>query len=295
MTPMSMVRPRTVEEACELLAQDPWGAKAISGGTAVVLMMQQGLVSPDVLVDIRDLPGLRGIEASEESVRIGANTTLAEVAGSPRIRTLLPSLAHACGVVGNPRIRNSATLGGNVAEADYASDPPATLASLGARVHVAGPGGARVLSVPDVITGFFETSLEAGELITHLDVPVGGQRRGAVYLKYRSRSSEDRACVGVAARVDFADGALVHDLDVVVAAVAPRLQRAPEALGAVIGHTLSAPAIEAIAVSYSEAFDPMEDARGSAWYRRRMIQVFVRRALEVVRDRHLHAEGGSHA
>jgi carbon-monoxide dehydrogenase medium subunit len=290
----AFVEPATIEEACQRLADDPWGVKAIAGGTAVVLMMRQGLLMPDSLLDIRRLPGMRGIVQTDDVLRIGATTTLAEVAGAPLVRSVVPSLAHACAVVGNPRIRNAATLGGNVAEADYASDPPATLASLGARVHITGPFGARTLRVLDVITGFYETSLQGGEIITHIEVPLPRLQRGAVYLKYRSRSSEDRACVGVAARVDFSGG-VVHDLDVVVAAVASTLQQVPAALEPAIGAALSAGSIEKIATLYAEAIDPMEDARGSAWYRRKMIRVFVRRALEQARDQQRAPKGGHHA
>lgn len=285
MTAVSFVRPTSVDEACRLLAADAWGAKALSGGTALVLMMRQGLVMPESLISIRHLTELHGIKRTPDSIRIGATTTLAEVAGSQLVRSELPSLAHACAVVGNPRIRNAATLGGNVAEADYASDPSATLESLGATVYVAGPSSRRTLSVADVITGFYETSLADGELITHIDVPVTAGQREAVYLKYRSRSSEDRACVGVAARADF-DGGVVRDLDVVVAAVASTLQRTPEALAPLVGTPLTQEGIEAAASAYADAIDPMEDSRGSVWYRRRMIRVFVRRALEAVRDQH---------
>ena len=283
MSPAAFIEPATIEEACQRLADDPWGVKAVAGGTAVVLMMRQGLLMPDSLISIRHLPGLHGIERTDEVVRIGATTTLAEVAAAPVVRSALPSLAHACAVVGNPRIRNAATLGGNVAEADYASDPPAALASLGARVHVRGPSGTRTLGVPEVIRGFYETSLNDGELITHIDVPLPRAPRGAVYLKYRSRSSEDRACVGVAARVDFA-GDSVQDLDVVVAAVASTLQRVPQALERAVGTPLAAGTIEDVASAYAEAINPMEDGRGSSWYRRRMIRVFVRRGLEQARQ-----------
>lgn len=289
----TFIEPATLEEACRRLADDPWGVKAIAGGTAVVLMMRQGLLMPDAVLSISQLSVLHGIERTDDSVKIGATTTLAEVAGAPLIRAAFPSLAHACSVVGNPRIRNVATLGGNVAEADYASDPPATLASLGARAHVMGPSGVRTLEVIDVITGFYETSLRDGEIITHIEVPMPRLQRGAVYLKYRSRSSEDRACVGVAARVDFSDG-VVRDVDVVVAAVASTLQRVPEALEPGLGKTLSADSIEQIAAAYAETIDPMEDARGSAWYRRRMIRVFVRRALEQTRDQQRAPGGEQH-
>lgn len=283
MSPVAFVEPGDVEEACRLLAEDPWGAKAISGGTAVVLMMRQGLLMPDSLVDIRRLPGLHGIERTDQTVRIGATTSLAEVAASPLVRSELPSLAHACAVVGNPRIRNAATIGGNLAEADYASDPPSTLASLAATVHVTGTSGARALSVPQLITGFYETSLSAGELITHVEVPVPSGGRRAIYVKYRSRSSEDRACVGVAARVDFAGG-VVRELDVVVAAVASTLQSVPAALDPAVGSELTSDVIEQVATRYAAEIDPMEDGRGSAWYRRKTIEVFVRRALESIRD-----------
>lgn len=289
MSPAQFAEPTSVQDACELLAADEWGTKAVAGGTAVVLMMRQGLIAPESLVSLARIQGLRGVEQVDGALRIGAATTLAEVATSDHVRSAFPSLVTACSVVGNPRIRNVATLGGNLAEADYASDPPATLASLGARCLVAGPTGTRTVDVADLITGFYETVLEHAEIITHIEVPLPTAARGAVYLKYRSRSSEDRACVGVAARADFADGKVV-DVDVVVAAVASTLQRVPAALAPVVGTSLQDGIPRQVGTAYAEAIDPMDDARGSAWYRRKTIAVFVRRALEqVARQQH---EGG---
>lgn len=288
---MLFAEPGSTREACDLLGADPWGAKAIAGGTAVVLMMRQGLISPESLISLARIDDMRGIEEREGVVRIGAGATLAEVARSGPVRAHAPSLASACSVVGNPRIRNVATMGGNLAEADYASDPPATLASLGARCHVEGGDGSREVDVADLITGFYETVLEPAELITHIDVPVPAGPRSAVYLKYRSRSSEDRACVGVAARADFAAGGVV-DLDVVIAAVAPTLQRVPAALAPALGTDLGPDVAEQIARDYAEAIDPMEDARGTSWYRRKMIKVFVRRALEQVAAQRREVGGG---
>lgn len=293
MSPSAFVEPTTVAEACELLAADTWGTKAISGGTAVVLMLRQGLIAPDTLVSLAGIPGLGGVEeveGAEGLLRVGAAATLAEVAASSLVRSAAPSLATACSLVGNPRIRNVATLGGNLAEADYASDPPATLASLGARCHVEGRSGSRTVPVSELITGFYETVLDHDELVTHIDVPLPRAPRGAVYLKYRTRSSEDRACVGVAARTDFVDGQ-VADLDVVVAAVAPTLQRVPQALEPAVGTRLDGDVARQVARGYADAITPMDDARGSAWYRSQAIEVFVRRALErVVEQRD--AQGG---
>ncbi|HLU58935.1 MAG TPA: FAD binding domain-containing protein [Pseudonocardia sp.] len=280
MTAPVVREPGSTREACALLAADPWGTKVVSGGTALVLMMRQGLVAPQSLVALWRIPGLAGITRAGDVLRIGATTTLAEVAASPLVRSVAPSLAHACSVVGNPRIRNVATLGGNLAEADYASDPPAALASLGARCHATGPDGTREIPVRDLVTGFYETVLDHAELITHVDVPIAGPGRRATYLKYRTRSSEDRPCVGVAARLDADERGRVRELDVVVAAVAPTLHRVPAALDAAAGRAVDDALAGEVARSYAEAVEPLEDARGSAWYRRRMVEVLVRRAVQ---------------
>lgn len=285
----AFARPTSLDEAFGILAADPLGTKVISGGTAVVLMLRHGLIAPDTLVSIGDIPNLRGIGEGAGQVRIGGATPLSEVAASALVRAHAPSLAYACAVVGNPRVRNAATLGGNLAEADYASDPPAVLACIGAICHIVGPAGAREVPVADLITGFYETVLDHAELITSVLVPIPTHERFGSYLKYRTRSTEDRACVGVAARVDL-EGDTIVELDVVVAAVAPTLQRIPDALMSVRGRPLDAAAAQAVSAAYADAIEPMDDQRGSAWYRRRMIRVFVRRAIEdLSRQR---AEGG---
>lgn len=283
----------SVAEACRLLGADSERSRPISGGTAVTLMLRLGLLDVERLVSVRRIAALHGITRTDGALRIGAAVTLREVASAPEVRESAPSLAHACGQVGNPRVRNVATLGGNLAEADYASDPPSVLVSLGASCEVAGPTGTRRLAVADLITGFYETSLSPDELITAVEVPTGPARH-AVYLKYRSRSSEDRACVGVAARVDL-DADVVDDIDVVVGAVAPTPQRVPAVLRAAVGSRLDAALAHRVAQAYAEAIDPMEDGRGSRWYRTQMIGVWVERALLSLRDESASTERPDHA
>lgn len=286
MTIRAWLEPTSLEEACELLADDTWDSTALAGGTAVSLMIRMGFLMPDRLVSLARVADLAGITARDDDIVIGAGVTLAEIAEHPDVRGRLPSLARACASVGNVRVRNVATLGGNVAEADYASDPPAVLASLAATCVVRGPSGTRWVAVDDVVVGHYTTSLEPGELITAMVVPTPAGRR-ATYLKYVTRSSEDRPCIGVAARVDHerpagSGTAVVGDLDVVVGAVASTPQRVPEATAAEIGRPLDDGAADRLAAAYVEAIDPIEDARGSSWYRRRMIGVFVRRAVQAL-------------
>jgi carbon-monoxide dehydrogenase medium subunit len=183
---------------------------------------------------------------------------------SPDVRTGWPALAGAFSVVASPRIRNQATVGGVLADADYASDPPSMLCALRARAVARSVRGEREIGVEELITGYYETSLAPDELLVGVRVPpLGGP---AVYRKFRSRSHEDRPCVSVAAARSG------EELRVVVGAVAGRPQLFPESCE--LGDA------RAIGQAYADAIDPISDVRGSSAYRRRVIAVEVRRALE---------------
>ena len=270
--------PTTVSEASELLSLNE-GGKVLAGGTAVVLMMQQGLLFPEVLVSLRNIDGLSSIIVGDDFITIGSAVTLQEIATSPLLLERTPSLARSCGLVGNVRVRNAATLGGNLAEGDYASDPPTVLAGMDATVVAESGRGERRIAARDLVTGFYETALEHDEIITRIEVRPLGPDEPAVYLKYVSRSSEDRPCVGVAARAKLTNK-VVDELSLVVGAVASRPQRLDDVEDQAVGAPLTTDLIERLADAYSQRISPLEDARGSVWYRKRMIRVFVRRALE---------------
>jgi carbon-monoxide dehydrogenase medium subunit len=280
-TAPDLAEPSTIEEACELLAARPGEAKLIAGGTAVVLMMRQGLILPGLLVSLRNVPGLGAITTSDDRLRIGATATLSAVADSQGVARSTPTLARASGLVGNIRVRNSATVAGNLAEADYAADLPAVLACLNATCHVQGAAGSRTIPAEELITGFYSTALAHDEVITAIDVPVDPSIH-STYLKYVTRSSEDRPCVGVAAAARISDG-LVSSLRIVVGAVGPRPVNIDEVCTAAVGRALDDAVVSEIADGYAGEIDPMEDQRGSAWYRREMIRVFVTRAMQELR------------
>jgi carbon-monoxide dehydrogenase medium subunit len=189
------------------------------------------------------------------------------------VREGWPVLARAFGLVASPRVRNQATVGGVLADADYASDPPAALAALGARVVLrSARGRERSVSAGDLILGHYETCIASDELLCEVIVPPAPER--AVYRKFRSRSSEDRPCVAVAAT--RGDGRV----RVVVGAVAGTPQHFPDVCGLADGRELEPELREEIARRYGERVEPISDARGSAAYRRRVVAVEVRRALE---------------
>lgn len=255
-------------------------ATVVAGSTAVTIMLQQGLIEPAAIVSIGRIPGLQGIERDGDQLVFGALTTHREVELSPMVRQALPVLAHTFGVVANVRVRNAATVGGVVAEADYASDPPALLRALDAEVDITGPDGDRTVPISDFLLGFYETALEPAEIVTRVRIPLLPDGTGAVYEKFTTRSSEDRPCIGVAAIARLeADGATCADLRVAVGAAAEVPQRFPDtevtARGRVIDEALAA----SVAEEYANQIDPLSDMRGSDWYRREMIHVWVRRAI----------------
>src|SRR5215218_5505105 len=240
-------------------------ATVLAGGTFLGILANQGFIDPPALLTLGGVRELRAIEVRGGELRIGAMVTHRTVERDERVRSGWPALAHAFSLVASPRVRNQATVGGVLADADYASDPPAMLAALGARVVLRSPSGERDVAIEELIIGYYETCIRPDELLVEVRVPAQPER--ATYRKFRSRSSEDRPCAAVAA-VNGADG-----LRVVVGAVAETPQDFPD--------LCDGDAAE-IGARYAERIEPLSDSRGSAKYRRRVIAAEVRRAVEEV-------------
>ena len=269
--------PTSLQEALALRAQLGDEATVVAGGTFIGILMNQKIMQPQALLSLRNVSELAFIEASQDegsSLRIGAMTTHRAVERSPLIRQEWPVLASTFSLVASPRVRNQATVGGVLADADYASDPPALLQALNARVVVRSEKSEREIPVEELIIGYYETSLRPDELLVEVRVPRNRER--VVYRKFRSRSSEDRPCVAVAAAQ--VDG----KLRVVVGAVAEKPQYFPEICALAEGETggYTRELATEIGQRYAESIEPISDSRGSAAYRRRVIAVEVRRALE---------------
>ncbi len=175
------VRAESLGQAVEQLASDP-ESKALAGGHSLIPALNLRLAQPSRLVDIGRIPELRGIRVEGDRLLIGAMTTHAEIARSAEVRKHAQALAQAAAVVGDPQVRSWGTLGGNLAHADPASDPPTVVQAQGGRLHLHGPGGKRQLAALDFFLGLFETDLQTGELITELELPSTAGKRSA-YLK----------------------------------------------------------------------------------------------------------------
>lgn len=278
-----LVQAATLPEALDTLAEHGDDAKVLAGGTAVVLLLQQKLIAPEVLLDVGRIPDLDTIRETDDGLHIGALARLRDVELSPTVQKGWPGLATACSVVGNVRVRNQATMGGNLAEADYASDPPAMLLALDASVTVQNEAGQRTIPLSEFFYGFYTTALEADELITDVRVPRLAGAARMTYLKFKTRSAEDRPALGVAAVGSFDDGTCT-DLRVAIGAAAEIPQRLPEVEALAGGQALSDDLIAEIAEGYASQIETLDDLRGSAWYRSQMIRTHVRLALEELRN-----------
>jgi carbon-monoxide dehydrogenase medium subunit len=273
------IEPTSVADTLTAMAQRGEDARIIAGGTWVTLVLQQGLLMPTALISLRRVPGLDQINYDPKTgLTIGALVTHRTMETHSLVRQHYPMLAETFGVVATVRIRNQATVGGCVCDADYASDPPAMLSALNATVRLQSAQGERQVAVQDFITGHYETAIQPGELLTAVNVPPLPANAHGTYLKYRTRSHEDRPCVGVAAVLAKQDGVCSH-MSVVVGAVASRPQRVSEGEKLAIGKVIDQGIAQRVADAYAESIDPIDDLRGSAWYRRQMIRVLVRRAI----------------
>jgi aerobic carbon-monoxide dehydrogenase medium subunit len=269
-------RPGTLAEALELRAGLGEDALPIAGGTYIGVLLAAGLIDPPAaFIALGGIEELRAGGLDGGRLVLGALVTHRGVERDDALRASgFGALAETFGSVANVRIRTLATVGGVLADADYASDPPAMLCALAAQVVLASPRGERRLAIEELILGHYETAIEADELLVRVEVP---RPERAVYLKFRSRGSEDRPCVGVAAGLS-ASG----ELRVVVGAVAETPQILPAVCALAAGRELTADLREEIAARYGEGIEALGDLRGSAGYRRRVTRVLVRRALEAV-------------
>ena len=273
-----LIEPRSLQEACAMIA-DQADAKAIAGGTALLTIIKQGLLLPRLLVNLKKIRDASAISFEPQSgLRIGALATINEVETSSLVRERFPALAEACHVVANIRIRNMATIGGNLAHGDYQSDPPTVLAALDARVEMMSADGCRELPLRDFQLGSYETALATNELVSAVLIPPPPPDMRGLYVKFTTGSSEERPCAGVAAFARIEDG-ICRELRLAIGAVSPAAARIAAAEETARDMILTEQLIERIAVQAARTVDPIDDVRGSAEYKRRLVQVLTRRAI----------------
>jgi carbon-monoxide dehydrogenase small subunit/xanthine dehydrogenase small subunit len=274
----SMFRPRSLDEALELLAQRPGELRPLAGGTDALVKAKDGLLDYASFFDVSGLRELREIEEHNAFVRIGAAVTHSELIGSPLVARYAPALPHACAVIGGPQIRNRGTLGGNLANASPAADTLPALYAADATVELCSISERRELPVADLFTGPRQTCMAPDELILAVRVPKRQGLRGA-FLRLGQRQAQAISKVSVAVTAAFEDG-VASDVRVALGAVAPTVIRVPEAEQAL--QRGGATALDEAVAAVREAVKPIDDLRSTKEYRRAMSGVLLRRAWQAV-------------
>ena len=270
------VRATSLDDAVAKLKAAGSGAKLIAGGHSLVPLMKLRLSEPSVLIDVGRIPDLAGIRERDGKIVIGAATVHSEVAASSLLRERCPVVAEAAGMIGDPQVRNRGTVGGSVAHADPSADMPAVLVALNAEIHVKGPGGWRVVMAHDFFQDLFTVNMAPDEIIASVQfTPV----RTSAYAKLVQRASH-YAIVGVAAVLEVNGGTIVS-ARIGVTGATSHAQRLAGVERALANRPLSKATIAAAAEVAAEGLEGINsDIHASVDYRRAMVPVFTRRALE---------------
>jgi carbon-monoxide dehydrogenase medium subunit len=275
--PEEYCRPGNVPEALDLLSKYREKARIIAGGTDLLVQKPSGI---NCLIDIADL-GLAYIRETDGIIRIGAATKVQALENSQVLaQGPLVVLSEAARAMAGPTVRNMATVGGNICNASPAADLPIALMVLNAFIVIVGPGGSRGLPVGEFFVDVNRTRLKDDEFVVEIEIPESALRAGTCFLKLRRhQTAVDLAVVNTAVSVTTGDS-FCSDVKIAVGAVAKTPIYAVQAQKSLIGKSLDSEAIRNAAKIASDESQPIDDIRASARYRRRMVEVLVRRALE---------------
>jgi len=270
--------PHSLDEALSLLRDGGDDAKVLAGGQSLVPLMKLRFASPEMLVDINNVPGLAYHRADPDgSLRIGALCRHVDLERSDLLKDSQPTMAAAAPLIADPLVRNRGTLVGSLCHADPQGDWASVMTALGGTVIAQGPGGKRAIPLADFVTGPFQNVLEPDEIAVEAVVPAARGVRSGGYLKLERRVG-DFATVGVAVAVETSDGAVVR-AGIALTGVGGSTIAATDAAAALTGKPLTAESVAEAAELAAAAARPKTDHRGSAEYKRHMVSVFVKRIL----------------
>jgi aerobic carbon-monoxide dehydrogenase medium subunit len=272
--PFDYEAPESLEEAVRMLHENGEDAKVLAGGHSLLPLMKLRLAAPTVLVDLRRIPGLHGIQQQNGGWRVGPMTRHADLQDTPELGVV----ARAASLIADQQVRNRGTIGGSLAHGDPASDMPAVLLALDGEVSARGPNGDRTIAAADLFQDYLTTALAPDEVVTEVRLPAL-EGYGFGYQKF-TRRAEDWAMVGVCALVSRAADGTCDDVRIGLTNMAATPLRATAAENALRGGQLDNDSIAAAAEQAAEGTDPPGDLNATPDYKRHLARVLTRRALE---------------
>ena len=276
---------QTVEEAVELLSGERGQVFALAGGTDLLAQVRSGRIAPGRVVDLKKIPELREIVVDEDSYRIGAAVSGAELGEHSALAADWPGVVEATGLIGSTQIQGRASLGGNLCNGSPAADSVPALIAAGAVCALAGASGRRELLVEEVVIGPGETCLAPGEIVTHFRLPRPPAGSGDAYLRLIPRSEMDIAVVGAGVALRLDEEGICLECRLALGAVAATPLLVPAAGEVLVGSRLEESALDDFAAAASAAAQPIDDMRGTREYRIRVAGVLARRAALIAAER----------
>ena len=275
----SYLIPKSLKEACHMLAEHEDKARILAGGTDLLIKMQHRSIQPEYIIGISNIPDIDYVHVNHEKLTIGANASLSAVAQNSDIQRYFPALAYAASVTATVQIRNMGTVVGNICNASPSADTATPLLVYDTKVVIMHPAGERILVLDEFFHGPGVTALESGELVKELILTLPSDRSGSNYQKVSARSKVDIAAVGVSVCLHVDDKETITQARLAIGAVAPVPKRVLHAERALEGKILTEELInQAAEISLDEA-TPITDIRATAQYRKKMVDVLIRRAL----------------
>jgi CO/xanthine dehydrogenase FAD-binding subunit len=287
---MQYAAPQTTAEATRLLADSAGTAKVLAGGTDLLVQMKFGGLAPDLLVDIKNIKGMRDVTPEGGGFRVGAAVSGAELGEHAGMCTLWPGVVEAFELIGSTQVQGRATMAGNLCNASPAADSVPAMVAANATARIEGPNGTRDCPVEDIPTAPGKTALQKGEFISSIFFPARPEHASDAYLRFIPRTEMDIAvCAAGVSLVLDKDGTCT-DARVSLGAVAATVLLVENAAKALIGSKLDDAALTALGAACSAACDPIDDKRGTIEFRRDVSAVLARRAAKIA---HIRAGGKS--
>lgn len=272
--------PHSLADAVGLLAARGAAARLLAGGTDLIVMMRTGNKTPELVIDAKHIAELNELTLDDSGLSIGAAVSCRRIYENEAVAAAYPALIDATTLIGGIQIQGRASVGGNLCNAAPSADTVPALIALGARAHVAGPGGARVVPVESFCTAPGTTVLAENELLVKLQLPAPGPRSGARFLRFIPRNEMDIAVANVAASVELDDaGTHFVSARIAVGAVAPTPLYVEAAGAHLAGRKISETSLLEAAEIARDAARPIDDMRGTVAHRRHLVKVLTQRAL----------------
>jgi len=277
--------PSTVDDAVKLLAGASGVAKVLAGGTDLLVQLKSGRVKPELIVDMKHIPGLIGIREEGDAWVVGGATPGVMLSEHKQLEHAFPGIVEGVDLIGSMQIQGRCSIAGNLCNASPAADSVPPVIAARATAVIAGLNGKREVAVEKIVTGPGQTSLQKGEFVVEFRIPKPKPRQSDAYLRFIPRTEMDIAVVGCAVNVTLDASGTCTDARVVLGAVAPTQVIVDDAAKALIGHKLDDATLKNLDAAAQRACKPINDKRGTIEYRTKVAGVLARRTAAIAFDR----------